>query len=1014
MTVPEYRVYVDNVIDDFDIAAGENEDTTFVYDEETLRGVSVAAAREDYNAVASEYTDFNAYLAAMYGDEDGNVAYYDGTEILYGDTGELYYIDVAIRGSISLSQHVAYFPEDEWKFGDVPGDDEAYVLVRGEYVKYDAAKHGGMTKYYAHTASSSAVSEVLGAILGDMDALFTVADGYKAVLPFEIRATVKIAYPSRATVKIAYPSETDDHFYVAGLELAIDLWRTEADDNTLTHILGLYYKSEQLNINDNDISNDSTESAGLYLDLSWILGPSAKVKVDLSDYTLEELLSGVLADLLNNEEGDGGEEGDSQALTAAVGDDVIGNPDGVTVLLNLYSRKLALQASAGFLKLVIGLLAPDISSTLDEMMPNVSVGVDINAAPYDLTIGATLYDEKGNGLLDLGITLNLFGTSDPSTGLQLGFGAKEDYDEVAAGQLASILAGNPGDGNNDYIYYHALYSRATADEVLAAADDAASDYTFYKTTTGKEYVAIDDIDEAMAIVNAGGTVYKLDDGTEYIKISTAAVRNDYDPGKRYVAIESGTGNNAYVQLRNAEDYEWATTSKTEGANEGALQLYYYNYSATTHSGRFSSIGGINSAHNGEAFIDYGTGSTSTAEPGTARLYVRVRDAVNRAANVTADGEGVYRTFDEQFGDYGVDLRTAGTYYMPDGNGTYIKSGVFGNYSTLLSLDLNKLLNPTGSSDDPNHEHVYDPETGKCECGAEKIDVLGLILEGIGKAGVETVEIGASLALDLTFSDALNWTRQMSELMAVSGSADNYFAMLVSSMAMNSAEFVSAIGLDIDLALQLQLGGLLEALPGLINAPEGSVDIMSVLPTILRGAKIYLEIAIDTNFYGDDIETAAPIQLWVEISDTDELFLNIYLIAPDLGRVTDIAPYDENGDVDTTIGDFFAQGVKIENMISLADLLASTQEQSDGDNADNSAVTAADSGIIIDIGNKNTGLLPEDIWGILDLLLGEVLFAHDMLSVGLAEDILRTSLRVSSGRLCPSSRPISSICCPPST
>ena len=458
VTVPDYRVYVDNVIDDFDIAAGENEDTTFVYDEETLRGVSVAAAREAYAAVASEYTDFDAYLAAMYGDEDGNVAYYDGTEILYGDTGELYYIDVAIRGSISLSQHVAYLTASEWKeqgFGDVPGDDKAYVLVRGEYVPYDETKPGhiGLTKYYAHTASSSAVSEVLGAILGDMDALFTVADGYKAVLPFEIRATVKIAYPS----------ETDDHFYVAGLELAIDLWRTEADDDTLTHILGLYYKSERLNINDNDDSNDSTESAGLYLDLSWILGPSAKVKVDLSDYTLEQLLSGVLADLLNNEEGDGGDEGGSQALTAAEGaeaeDPDVGDPNGVTVLLNLYSRKLALQASAGFLKLVIGLLAPDISSTLDEMMPNISVGVDINAAPYDLTIGATLYDEKGTGLLDLGITLNLFGTSDPSTGLQLGFGAKEDYDKVAAGQLASILAGNPGGGNNDYIYYHALYSR---------------------------------------------------------------------------------------------------------------------------------------------------------------------------------------------------------------------------------------------------------------------------------------------------------------------------------------------------------------------------------------------------------------------------------------------------------------------------------------------------------------------------------------------------------------------------
>ena len=308
------------------------------------------------------------------------------------------------------------------------------------------------------------------------------------------------------------------------------------------------------------------------------------------------------------------------------------------------------------------------------------------------------------------------------------------------------------------------------------------------------------------------------------------------------------------------------------------------------------------ARNAVEFFNY-DGSTD----GTGKLYIRVSNAYNK--------EGFAERFNES--TLGVDpLAASATYYLPDGNGTYIKSDVFGNYSTLLSLDLNTLLGSTGNPDAPEHEHAYNDEGICTVCGAKKIDFLGLILEGIGKAGVETVEIGASLALDLTFSDALNWTRQMSELLAVDGSADNYFAMLVSSMAMNSAEFVSAIGLDIDLALQLQLGGLLEALPGLINAPEGSVDIMGVLPTILRpegsvdimgvlptilrGAKIYLEIAIDTNFYGDDIETAAPIQLWVEISDTDEPFLNIYLIAPDLGKVTDIAPYPDNENIGDTV------------------------------------------------------------------------------------------------------------------
>ena len=187
VTVPDYRVYVDNVIEGYDATTEQESDaTTFVYSDST-GFVSVAAAREAHAAVAGEYTDFNDYLAAMYGDEDEdgnvNVAYYEGTEIDYGDTGELYYIDVAIRGSISLSQHVAYLTAEEWEaagFGTVPGDDEAYVLVRGEYVKYDESKHpDGLTKYYAHTASSSAVSEVLGAILGDMDALFTVADAHR-------------------------------------------------------------------------------------------------------------------------------------------------------------------------------------------------------------------------------------------------------------------------------------------------------------------------------------------------------------------------------------------------------------------------------------------------------------------------------------------------------------------------------------------------------------------------------------------------------------------------------------------------------------------------------------------------------------------------------------------------------------------------------------------------------------------------------------------------------------------
>lgn len=935
----EYYVSKDGTLvtekpDGYTGAVYKRDDFTFVHSASTGKFTSVSAARELYGGEDGGFAD---YLKSNYDtDEEGKVLYYNGSYINYGDTGELYYISLAVRGSISLSQHVTYIEADSWNeetMGAYTGD--IYALVRGEYVKYDESVHGDLKQYYAVKADSAEVGEVLGAILGSMDALFKVGDGYNAVLPFEIRATVKIAYPS------------EDNWtpYIAGLELAIDLWRTEsgvntettADDGALTHVLGLYYMSDKLNIDNNNIEDDRTEGAALYADLSWILGPTAKVKVDLSAYTLEDLLNDKVMSGLFGED-----EGGSEAVTAAEGVDV-GDPDTATVLLSVFSRKIALQASAGFLKLVLGMIAPDISATLDEMMPNISVGVDISAAPYDLTVGATLHDSEGNGLLDLGLTLNLFGTDDPTTGLQIGFGALADYEEVSAANLAAKV--------NDYIYYHSMFSRADGEEVLAAEEG-----TYYKPTTGKEYEEIS-LSDAQDIVEKGGTVYKLDDGTRYIALSDSVARAGVDADERYMAIPGGTQRTGYIQLRDADDYAWATDNN--------LTLYYYQYAAATHKGQFASAGsGLSSVRNSEPFISYGEGIGQA--DGTARAYVLISAAKNA---VGTDG------IKEQFGDYGTSVLAADTYYMPEGNGTYMKSEVFGNYQTLLGLDLGTLLNAETKEVEGHTTHTYGEDHICTVCGA--VDILGVVVGGLQSSGLSTIELGGTLKLDLTLSDALNWTRQMSELMAVSGSDDNYFSMLIASMALNSAEFVSAIGLEIDLALQINASGLIGMLPELLGG--GEVNAMEILPVILRGAKVYMEIAINTNFFGEKITGAEPIKLWVEISDTEDLFLNIYLIAEDLGTVTGLTG---------EYGDFFAQGIKIENMISLSELLLNAQAAE----AESGASIAADGGIIIDIGNNTTGLLSEDIWGVLDLILGQVLFAHDMISVGITENIIAELIR----------------------
>lgn len=907
VSVPEFHVNFDSNVENYDtledtyyvddtgnLVAGssgnpekdyEKDDVHFVYDEATGTFMSVA----DYLAANS--------LASL----PEGTRVYDSEYINYLDTGDLYYLNVVIRGEIFLGQHVEYLTEDEWKsknLGELP--DEAYVLVRGKYVPYDKdnTTHNGLTKYYAYANSSSAVSEVLGAILGDMDALFTVADGYQARLPFEIRATVKLDYAN----------ETDyNSLYVAGLELAVDVWRTEASDDTLSHVLGLYYMSDVWNIGDNDITNDVINSSALYLDLTWLLGDGAKFKVDLSDYPLEDLLN----DNIDLGSIFGG--GASEAITAADETD-LGDTNKATVLLNVFSRSIALKASAGLIKLLVGLIAPDMSATLEEMLPNMSIFAQIDAAPYDLTIGATLYDEEGTGLLDLGLTLNLFNTDDASEGLQLSFGSLEDYAELSAAQLAAK--------SKDYIYYYGLFTRN---------DDVADDDYYIKDGTEKGYVHISEATEEQ-IAAAGDAKFVFNDDIAYDLFKDSSARTSYPASERYAEVPAG-----YVALDGAKQYNWAKDKVT---------LYYFRYSLTG-SGRMIAISGndVSSITNSERFLSaYGI----DGQDGYAKLYVSAEDASN-ATEGLFDAETIAGSEDVQ--------------YVLDANGAHKQTTVFTDYKTLLSLNIDKLIEQLGNKDEST-------DTTSA--------ILDMLVGGLQDAGLETVEIGGTLSLDLTFRDAINWTRQMSRLMATDSSADTYFEMLLASLAMNSAEFVSAIGLDIKLALQIRLDGLIAMLPDLLSNDE--IDTAALLGAILGGASIYLEIAIDTNFFGDRIEDAQPIKIWLLVDEN--LGADVYIYAPDLGRVIGSAVYNEGSD-EAVLGDLFANGLKLEGMLNLGELLSGIT----GGSGASEAVTAADGSFIIDIGDATTGLIPEDIWGVLNLLVGQVLFAGDMISVGITENLL---------------------------
>ena len=788
---------------------------------------------------------------------------YGSEHIKYVDTDQLYAISLTLRGSIFLGKYSLYMTEAEWranetKYGafDQRKDKNAYALVDGHYVQ----QAGG--KYYRYTADTAAIKDVLGAIFGDLEAQINVADDYSAEILFEIKVNVTIDYSDDDTVT---------SLYVKKMNLAVDAWRREQTDGTLTHILGLYYM--------NDLDSD----AALYADLTWLLGSGAKFKVDLSAYSIEDLLADKL-DIGSILGGLGG--GAAEAVAAGDAESSasvnVGNPNGAYALLNFYTRSLALKASAGFLKLIVNMIAPNAGATIEEMLPNIVLNAQIDLAPYNLTIGATLFDESGDvGLLDLGITLNLFNNKDKTKGMQIDFGSEEEFKELDEQRLAS--------GSKDYIFYYGMFTKV---------EDGEGDYV--KDGTEKGYVK-----------QEGGN-YVKNTATEYKMLKQSSLNGDgaYAQSERYALVPDG-----YKVLNTAEEVN-------EYYNGGGSSLYYFQYY-------------------------YATGRTEM------KPYVRGEYSANALA-YKWDEEKQTVVPSDGFAKLYIEDNSAKSTYVKDANGVHKAYTVFSDYQQLLSLDLGALL------------------------AGEQLDILDML----ANSGIETLELSFSLNIDLSFGDIINWTEQMSRLMTLKDGSNDYLKFILASLARNQAEFMSYIGGTLNVALQVNAGALLKALPELTSG--GGITIDGILP-LLAGTKAYIEFFYRTNYHGDDEITIAdePLRIWLELDK--DVNANVYIQGNNLlGQFIQIG--------DSVMGDFLGQKLKLEGL-PLASLLASlgskesTQDlTADAETADE-PIVGADNDITIDIGDANTGILPEAVWGVLDLILGQLLFANDMLSVGLTEDLL---------------------------
>ena len=893
---------------------------------------------------------------AEYGAHAGNVTFYIAEPIKYVDSSELYTISLTLRGSLSISGIENYMTDAEYKqmFGEAPAADAVrynYDEKEGEYVE---AADG---KYVKVSGSATALGDILGGVVGDLSSLLVVGDGYKAEILFEIKAQVSLEYG-----EYGIPGTEEvgtDTLWISEIDLAIDTWlRLEYDNGEeyLRHFVGIYYDTDP-----------ETGSTALYLDLTWLLGSGAKFKIDMSAFSLEDLIQskGGIFGLF----GQGSAEG--EALTAAGGEAgsadevVLTDTDVASVILGIYTRRIALQASAGLIRLLVGLIAPDASETIAAILPNVVAEVEIGMAPYNLNIGLDVYDDDGKyGILGVGITLNLFDASNRNNGTRLDLGPTEDFLETDAELLQS--------NSSDYIFYQALYT------ALLNGEKAPAGSTTYISSPDatKGYIAKSDYEGdvgalgAIEYVRNEKVTYNLVDEVYYSYVRAdynsryALVPSDFSvfTGTVFTQVDNGEGKVTYIPYSGAINAEADLYVSVGGGDYKRLEdasYYFYTYDYATGGPKMvpytkanydayvkSVLSDKTKANAPESVYNIYTGSSAVG----ARLYEYL-------------GSLSGTNFDAYVGDAANYTKA-----VMDTFGAHKSESVFGGFGELLSLDLNALLNR---------------EEGSAFGVGDIADLLT----------VEDMELTLSLDLNMQFKEIINWTQQMTELLAVDGQEKDYFKFLLQSATLNQAEFLSYIGGKLVLSVYIKGESVKAALKGMADT-----DTMTMIKTMLAGAEICIQLYYDSNYNGTPLEEPLTVwitfgELYVTDGETGEQVINpnmgaasVYINGGEFAKYIGLA--DKEATVGTSIGNFFDR-VKLTN-IDIFSLLAGDDSAS----ASGEGLTAAPVEGTVNGGETvDTGLIPSNIWSYIGMALGYVMITDNTIGIGLAETLAANAVEL---------------------
>ena len=888
------------------------ETTLYTYDDWTRTYMPVGEYLATY-FTASDWEDANKVdsTCARYNE----IALYaqDADEIKYVDSDDMFFISLTIRGGISITGYHDYMSVADYidlvnsvsaeRITEADIDPSLrYRLQQGNYVQDN---EGNYVLY--STGVEESLGAVLGGIVGDLDeSMIRVLEGFTGELLFEVKINLSYRIDWKPEIRVN----------IFDLDLAVDVWRRENDganyqDGTLTHMVGIYYN--------HDID---TGDAALYLDLSWVLGEGGKFAIDMSAYSIEELIAGLLSGEIALGGGEASTADDGAGLV-----DATANPALAGVFVNIYTRKLSLAITKGFIEVLLQLLGVD----LGEMLPNFDAQVNLTLNPYSTGVNINLYNEDGTkGVLTLGAELQLFNGTENSSAID--FGTMEDFNtriEIYKGSIET-----DGDTADNHIFYYGNFvqnENASYDEAYikignaigelkaqgeVIPEDAVDVGNGIYNSDRKYYVKADTVyteTEFNNAVSEGILVYTRADA-RLAQVNEDSVFNIVISRQHYIDmlncwnitgvdyVDSNIivkGTMEFVEpARRYNIVDGKAVKATDPANFTHIEI---STKSTSIYSRYISV-----YKDYEVINKYYVPAWDKDESGSLYVFTGTEEAPKYADLSDARFQAV--TFDAEGVATGIEYGKAYYKVVDD----------FTDYSTIMSVDLGALISGGG------------------------IDVMKLL----GELG--TVELDMSLSVDLRLSDVINWTEQMTSFLSTE--LYDYFAFMLASTDWDNGNFGANIGLVIDVKAMVNVQNLLDYV---MNGGE--------LIDAIKGIEIYLNVTCTTNYFNEN----ATVEIWMNVDNDGKL--NLYMNLEELDKVVGL-------------GNFFNK-VKFEG-IDLSALLGAV-----GGEAQTTADTLGLETLGVEGAESETGIIPADLFGIVEMVLGQVLFGHDIIAIGLKDHLL---------------------------